>query len=94
MNYINKIQLPENISSIKDVNEYYDQNINDYLEDKSIDFIMTDPPYGGLVKYFDLSLIWLNWLKKIDKTYTPDLPNEITINSKKSNLESIHRKIF
>ena len=31
MNYINKIQLPENISSIKDVNEYYDQNINDLI---------------------------------------------------------------
>ena len=28
MNYINKTQLPENISSINDVNEYYDQNIN------------------------------------------------------------------
>ncbi len=31
MNYINKIKLPENISSIKDVNEYYDQNINDLI---------------------------------------------------------------
>ena len=31
MNYINKIQLPENISSINDVNEYYDQNINDLI---------------------------------------------------------------
>ena len=31
MNYINKIQLPENISSIKDVNEYYDQNINELI---------------------------------------------------------------
>ena len=31
MNYINKIQLPENISSIKDVNEYYDQNVNDLI---------------------------------------------------------------
>ncbi len=31
MNYINKIQLPENISSIKDVNEYYDHNVNDLI---------------------------------------------------------------
>ena len=31
MNYINKIQLPENISSINDVNEYYDQNVNDLI---------------------------------------------------------------
>jgi glutamine synthetase adenylyltransferase len=31
LNYINKIQLPENISSIKDVDEYYDQNVNDLI---------------------------------------------------------------
>ncbi len=31
MNYINKIELPENISSVNDVNEYYDQNINDLI---------------------------------------------------------------
>ena len=31
MKYINKIQLPENISSIKDVSEYYDHNINDLI---------------------------------------------------------------
>ena len=31
MNYINKIQLPENISSINDVNKHYDQNINDLI---------------------------------------------------------------
>ena len=31
LKYINKIQLPENISSIKDVNEYYDQNVNDLI---------------------------------------------------------------
>ena len=31
MKYINKNQLPENISSIKDVSEYYDHNINDLI---------------------------------------------------------------
>ena len=31
MNYINKIQLPENISSNKDVSEYYDHNINNLI---------------------------------------------------------------
>ncbi len=68
------------------------QNINDYLEDKSVDFIMTDPPYGGLVKYFDLSLMWLNWLKKIDKFYVPDFSNEITINTKTTNLETYQKR--
>ena len=31
MNYRNKTQLPENISSINDVSEYYDPNINDLI---------------------------------------------------------------
>lgn len=68
------------------------QNINDYLEEKSVDFIMTDPPYGGLVKYFDLSLMWLNWLKKIDKFYIPDFSNEITVNTKTTNLETYQKR--
>ncbi len=53
--------------------------ISDYIPAKSIDFIMTDPPYGGLVQYLDLSTIWLNWLKNIDLKYTPNYDAEITI---------------
>ena len=68
------------------------QNINDYLDDKSVDFIMTDPPYGGLVKYFDLSLMWLNWLKKVDKFYSPNFPNEITVNALTTNLETYQKR--
>jgi DNA modification methylase len=47
--------------------------IDDYIKDKSIDFIMTDPPYGGLVKYLDLSYVWLSWLQLYDKKYKPNL---------------------
>ena len=53
--------------------------ITDYIPDKSVDFIMTDPPYGGLVQYLDLSSIWLNWLKNIDKKFKPNYNAEITI---------------
>ncbi|MBJ59014.1 MAG: hypothetical protein CMP64_00255 [Flavobacteriales bacterium] len=53
--------------------------ITDYIPEKSIDFIMTDPPYGGLVQYLDLSSIWLNWLKKIDSKFIPNYNAEITI---------------
>lgn len=53
--------------------------IDDYIQDKSIDFIMTDPPYGGLVQYLDLSYIWLSWLKIFDKKYMPNFDAEITI---------------
>ena len=53
--------------------------ILDYIPENSIDFIMTDPPYGGLVQYLDLSLIWLNWLKHYNAKYEPNLEAEITI---------------
>ena len=44
-----------------------------------VKFIITDPPYGGLVQYLDLSSIWLVWLEKYDPRYTPDYGCEITI---------------
>lgn len=53
--------------------------IDDYIKDKSIDFIMTDPPYGGLVQYLDLSYVWLSWLQLYDKKYKPNFDAEITI---------------
>lgn len=57
-------------------------SIENYLEKASIDFIITDPPYGGLVQYLDLSYIWLSWLKKYDKCYYPNFNAEITIKDK------------
>ncbi len=54
-------------------------DLGQYLSNKSIDFIITDPPYAGLVYYLDLSFIWLSWLRKYDEKYNPDLRSEITI---------------
>lgn len=63
-------------------------NLEEYLNEKSIDFIMTDPPYGGLVRYLDLSYIWNIWLKSYDKRFANiDFNGEITIN-KKVNLKN------
>ena len=56
-----------------------------HITPKSIDFIITDPPYAGLVQYLDLSLVWLVWLKHVDSKYMPDLKSEITI--KKGTIE-------
>ena len=53
--------------------------ILDFVPDGSIDFIITDPPYGGLVQYLDLSSIWLYWLEKYDPKYSPKFDSEITI---------------
>lgn len=40
---------------------------------------MTDPPYGGLVQYLDLSAIWLIWLQKYNLKFKPNISSEITI---------------
>ncbi len=53
--------------------------LDDYVDAESIDFILTDPPYGGLVQYLDLSLIWLVWLEKVDDKFKPNLDAEITV---------------
>lgn len=54
-------------------------DLSKYISDRSVDFIITDPPYAGLVQYLDLSLLWLVWLQQVDKKYKPDLQSEITI---------------
>lgn len=48
------------------------------LENDSIDYLFTDPPYGGAVPYFEQSIIWNSWLK-----FTPDYTNEIVITDSK-----------
>lgn len=45
----------------------------------SIDFIITDPPYGGLIQYIDLSHIWLIWLKHLYPDMKVDPNKEITV---------------
>ncbi|MBP7826144.1 MAG: hypothetical protein KA236_06305 [Verrucomicrobia bacterium] len=35
-----------------------DQN----LDPESVDYIFTDPPYGGFINYLDLSILWNHWL--------------------------------
>jgi len=42
----------------------------------SVDYIFTDPPYGGAIQYFELSTLWAAWLKM-----EMDYADEITINS-------------
>ncbi len=34
----------------------------DFIEDNSIDYIYTDPPYGAKIPYLDLSVMWNAWL--------------------------------
>jgi DNA-cytosine methyltransferase len=46
------------------------------LDDNSINYIFTDPPYGESIAYFSLSHLWNTWLKN-----EPEFKNEIIIDS-------------
>lgn len=45
----------------------------------SVDYVFTDPPYGGSVQYFELSTLWASWLK-LDLNYE----DEVTINKQQN----------
>lgn len=80
-----KIDISYGITDIAD--------IADIIAEKSVDFIITDPPYAGLVPYLDLSLIWLVWLQKLDSKYAPDLASEITIKKGQIGREEYRRRL-
>lgn len=65
----------------------------DYIKDDSIDFVLTDPPYGGLVQYMDLSLVWLVWLQHFDSRFIPDSSGEITYKKDITDRGSYYRKL-
>jgi DNA modification methylase len=46
----------------------------------SVDYVFTDPPYGGSVQYFELSTLWCAWLNRNKKSFNLDYNGEITIN--------------
>lgn len=77
------VTCPDDILSIDDYDILYGivdiKDVSDFIPNNSISFIITDPPYGGLVQYMDLSCIWLNWLKHYDSIYAPSIEKEITI---------------
>ena len=45
----------------------------------SVDYVFTDPPYGGAVQYFELSTLWASWLK-LDLNYK----DEVTVNKQQN----------
>jgi 16S rRNA G966 N2-methylase RsmD len=48
----------------------------------SVDYVFTDPPYGGSIPYFELSTLWLLWLQGSNKgkRFALKFHEEITIN--------------
>jgi DNA modification methylase len=59
------------------------------LPTNSVDYIFTDPPYGGAVQYFELSTLWAAWLG-MDLNYA----DEITINNQQEkDFEYYHKML-
>lgn len=53
--------------------------LTEIIPPNSVDYVFTDPPYGGAVQYFELSTLWASWLK-IDLNYR----EEITVNKQQN----------
>jgi 16S rRNA G966 N2-methylase RsmD len=58
----NKIQDYEENKNVIYLNE--SAKLLNSIEDNSVDYIFTDPPYADYVPYFEQSLLWASWLKK------------------------------
>jgi len=84
-----KMDSNEQIKNYKEAKKFQDLNdganifikthnaleLKDIIPNNSVDYVFTDPPYGGAVQYFELSTLWASWLK-MDLNYN----DEITIN--------------
>lgn len=51
----------------------------DFVPEGSADFVITDPPYAGLIRYLPLSVVWLAWLDRLDTKFEPNLQSEIAV---------------
>jgi DNA modification methylase len=57
------------------------------LPPNSVDYVFTDPPYGGAIQYFELSTLWSSWLQ-----LELDFQHEITINKKQQKDAGYYRR--
>ncbi len=82
------ITLDNNIDFSADIDLWYgikdSRTLSKLFSSNSIDFVLTDPPYGGLVQYLDLSYVWLAWLEIYNPIYSPLYELEITVNRDKT----------
>lgn len=66
------------------------------IQDKSIDYVFTDPPYGGSVQYGELTALWRSWLKgeKNDPEFAFRFDEEITINNQQQKHYDYYHKML
>ena len=88
---VGKVKIAKNFEELKDTKK--DKNLliltldaldlSKKIPENSIDYVLTDPPYGGLIQYFSLSSLWAIWLKHNDPRFEIPYEDEITIEHKK-----------
>jgi adenine-specific DNA methylase len=84
-----KLKLKEKMNNLENFGEKGDFQINVQsatdtgLEDEEVDYIITDPPYGEAIQYFELSYVWNSWM---NSEY--DKEEEIIVNPKHDKDES------
>ncbi len=74
--------------NIQNIGNHYLGSANEVLknlEDNSVDLIITDPPYGNIIQYGDLSEVWVSWLEKYNSKYKIEHKKEIIKNKNKDN---------
>ena len=68
--------------------------LTSFLKENSVDYVITDPPYGGLIPYFSLSYIWSSWLSLVDDNFHMPFSDEITIDSRRGlDFAEYHRRM-
>jgi len=66
---------------------------NTTLSENSVDYIFTDPPFGGNLNYSELSFIWEAWLKVITEQKNEAIMNSVQ-NKGLSEYQAIMTKCF
>lgn len=70
--------------------------LSDILPSESVDYVFTDPPYGGSIQYLELSALWASWLRgeEKDPLFELKFDKEITINDRqKKNFDYYHKML-
>lgn len=67
-------------------------NLSNIASD-SIDYVFTDPPYGGAVQYFELTTLWCGWLNQ-KGNFNLNYKDEITINDKQQKDFDFYHKML
>jgi len=66
------------------------------IQKESVDYVFTDPPYGGSVQYMELSALWASWLSGEKRNHRFELrfDEEITINdAQKKDFDYYHKML-